>query len=296
MAIKKESSDDSLKNQADKKISTKKTTTKRGKTKSKNILASDNLTLEDVEKILQRYRRYSRYTAETPIDFKYFLAKMDDEGIQVKLVALWSCWNHIFGESDLHNYAIPLGHKKRTLLIGCVDSIVLQEVTMLKDFILESVNAFLGFSFFKNVKLQVILGDTTLSVSNNTYENTLGSESVLDNERSSKNKSNNNITITKNIDCNKISNLNKKSTDKSIFNINEQSDKNKEIDRQLRSDTNRSSENYFIPKLTGTFIETMEGNDLKNNSRISYVTEAYKKVVKVSMMHKNGNKVDHENK
>ena len=58
MAIKKESSDDSLKNQADKKISTKKTTTKRGKTKSKNILASDNLTLEDVDDIVDILQKH----------------------------------------------------------------------------------------------------------------------------------------------------------------------------------------------------------------------------------------------
>ena len=215
---------------------------------------SDYLTNQQIEEILQKYRTCSLYSAQSPIDFKYFLSKIDYGHINEKLTALWSCWDHIFPDSNIHLHAKPLGHKKNILILGCADSIVMQEVRMSNDIILETVNAFLGTQFFKTIKFQLILGEKVLSRSKTI-------SGVCEGSIDYKTNGTNNSYIEE-------ININNNSTDK--YNISNSNSAHAE------------GKFSYIPRLTGRYVKMMEEKDSQNNHRISYVTDAYKKIVAIS--------------
>lgn len=78
-----------------------------------------------------------------------------------RLVHLWRSWEDIFGP-DLAALARPMGHRKRTLLIGAEDHLALQELTYYAPQLLEAVNEFLGEEFFDKVHVDLIMGKAPL--------------------------------------------------------------------------------------------------------------------------------------
>lgn len=239
----------------------KKKTTKRKSKKSSNKSSkspSDNLTNEAIEKILQRYRGYDRYASERPVDFSEVLQQMDEDGIQNRLAGLWASWNFIFKDSDVCSYAFPLGHKNRTLIIGCLDSISMQEIRMSRDFILETANIFLCLNFFKDVKFQLIFGETILS-----------DVDAID------------PSIRKNLYLNWKKKTEEENKDKSDSADNYENN----LEGNYEGNANRvydESPLDYRPKLTGSALKDMEDKDKETGYRISYVTRAYKKFLAAS--------------
>ena len=74
---------------------------------------------------------------------------------------MWESWAVIVGE-ELAQFAIPLGHEKKALWIGCTDSSEAQEIYMRQREILENVNAFLGRPFFTKLFVDQTQGKTGL--------------------------------------------------------------------------------------------------------------------------------------
>lgn len=124
-------------------------------------------------KILQKYRTCHPLIANNQIDFAKILNSMDGENIQKDLAHLWECWKYVLGSDTLANYAIPLGHKKRTLIIGCADSIQSQEIHMHEPEILERVNAFIYKKYFLKIEVKVIYKEKNLNDIVTHTQNTL---------------------------------------------------------------------------------------------------------------------------
>ncbi|MBQ9536269.1 MAG: DUF721 domain-containing protein [Desulfovibrionaceae bacterium] len=119
-------------------------------------LAAQNL-------ILQRYRSCHPLIAQHNIDFQHYVDSMDSEHIQARLVHLWENWKIVLGNEELAQFAIPLGHKKTTLKIGCENSMLLQEIRFLQNDILERVNAFLFRKYFTKLEVQLLSGEAHLT-------------------------------------------------------------------------------------------------------------------------------------
>ena len=88
--------------------------------------------------------------------FTNYLDTIDKEHIQHLLRELWNCWQHVLDE-EIAAYALPLGHIKHELLIGCADSVEAQELRMNQSEILNRVNAFLGRKFFTSLRVELML-------------------------------------------------------------------------------------------------------------------------------------------
>ena len=79
----------------------------------------------------------------------------------MRLTSLWPAWPEIMGP-ELAKLARPLGHKRRTLLIGCEDPYLMQELTLMAPRILHNVNGFLGQEFFDKVVCELLQGRAPL--------------------------------------------------------------------------------------------------------------------------------------
>ncbi|MFV0350273.1 MAG: DUF721 domain-containing protein [Halodesulfovibrio sp.] len=82
-------------------------------------------------------------------------------GTGFKLAQLWRNWDMIMGE-ELRLLAIPLGHRKTTLIIGAEDNMAQQELTYYTYEIIERVNAFLDEPFFDRVQVDLLMGKSAL--------------------------------------------------------------------------------------------------------------------------------------
>ncbi|MBQ7584838.1 MAG: DUF721 domain-containing protein [Desulfovibrionaceae bacterium] len=122
----------------------------------KNSTSEDEQYLKR-QRILQRYRHCHPLIAQHEVDFQKILNSMDDEKIQADLAHLWECWDHVFGQTNLAELALPLGHEGDTLIIGCEDSMLIQELRMQESEILEYVNGFMFKQFFKKIRV-ILLG------------------------------------------------------------------------------------------------------------------------------------------
>lgn len=78
-----------------------------------------------------------------------------------RLVQLWKAWPDLVGPG-LAGMARPLGHRRRTLILGGDDPIALQELTFFVPEFLEKANAFLGEDFFDKVLFELIHGRASL--------------------------------------------------------------------------------------------------------------------------------------
>ncbi|MBQ7618030.1 MAG: DUF721 domain-containing protein [Desulfovibrio sp.] len=103
------------------------------------------------------------FNANRPrFSFTEYLQTLDREEMQSQLCQLWACWKPTLGP-ELSAYALPLGHKKRELYLGCLDSVALQDLRLQEAEILSRVNAFLGKKYFTKVRVELLLGKTDLS-------------------------------------------------------------------------------------------------------------------------------------
>jgi len=82
-------------------------------------------------------------------------------GTGFKLAQLWRNWDMVMGE-ELRLLAIPLGHRKTTLIIGAEDNMAQQELTYYTYEIIERVNAFLDEPFFDRVQVDLLMGKPAL--------------------------------------------------------------------------------------------------------------------------------------
>ncbi|MDL2272413.1 DUF721 domain-containing protein [Desulfovibrio sp. OttesenSCG-928-I05] len=85
-----------------------------------------------------------------------FLLKEDREAL-VRLAAMWECWSMVMGP-ELASLAIPLGHRRTTLIVGGEDAMAVQELAMQKSEILERVNIFMDGQFFTKVQVEQTMG------------------------------------------------------------------------------------------------------------------------------------------
>ncbi|GAB6177080.1 hypothetical protein JCM16814_19710 [Desulfobaculum senezii] len=92
-----------------------------------------------------------------------FLKKHDPDGMQRTLRRLWRHWPEIVDE-HIAEIARPIGHRKRILLIGVEDSMVMQDLTFYAPYILEQVNAFLGTKSFDKVLPELIRDRVSLDL------------------------------------------------------------------------------------------------------------------------------------
>ncbi len=79
------------------------------------------------------------------------------------LNALWKSWSAIMGE-DIAGLGFPLGHNKKTLLVGSDDNMALQELSMQSMEILERANVFMDSNFFETVKFVLLQGQRPLNL------------------------------------------------------------------------------------------------------------------------------------
>lgn len=88
-----------------------------------------------------------------------FLDKLDTTG-GLALVRLWDSWDEIMGE--MADFAKPLGHRGRKLILAAEDPMVVQEAQFLSPLILETVNRFLGEEVFDKVVFELLNGRVPL--------------------------------------------------------------------------------------------------------------------------------------
>lgn len=82
-------------------------------------------------------------------------------GIGFKLAQLWRNWDMVMGE-ELRHIAIPLGHRKNTIIIGAEDNMVQQDLSYYSYEIIERVNAFLDEPYFDKVQVDLVMGKSAL--------------------------------------------------------------------------------------------------------------------------------------
>ena len=80
---------------------------------------------------------------------------------KVRLARLWQHWSMVMGP-ELAPLAWPLGERKGVLLVGGEDAMAMQELVMMRDEILERVNAFMDEGFFTEVHVSLSLGKRPL--------------------------------------------------------------------------------------------------------------------------------------
>ena len=90
------------------------------------------------------------------------LAQLGMDEDRVRLSHLWECWPYVMGP-ELSAIASPLGAHKGTLLVGCEDNMLMQEVALCQYDILERANAFMEKPYFHNVKASLFMGKSNLA-------------------------------------------------------------------------------------------------------------------------------------
>jgi len=78
------------------------------------------------------------------------------------LTRLWEHWHMVMGE-DLSSLAIPLGHRKETLVLGAEDSMAAQEIAMQSFEVLDRANAFMNQPYFSRIQVELVMGRVNLS-------------------------------------------------------------------------------------------------------------------------------------
>jgi hypothetical protein len=88
-----------------------------------------------------------------------FFRKKGNENL--RLAELWVNWSVVMGP-QLSQMARPLGRRKRTLVLGAQDSLVMQELVFFSSQILERIEGFLGWNPFDKVVFELLQGKTSL--------------------------------------------------------------------------------------------------------------------------------------
>lgn len=92
-----------------------------------------------------------------------FLKKHDPDGMQCTLRRLWRNWPDIVDE-HIAEIAKPIGHRKRILLIGVEDSMIMQELVYYAPRILQQVNDYLNSECFDKVMPELIRDRVSLDL------------------------------------------------------------------------------------------------------------------------------------
>ena len=80
---------------------------------------------------------------------------------KARLARLWLNWSMAMGP-ELAPLAWPLGERNGVLLVGGEDAMIMQELTLMREEILERANAFMGERFFTDVHVSLSLGKRPL--------------------------------------------------------------------------------------------------------------------------------------
>ena len=107
-----------------------------------------------------------------PVCFTDYLDSLDKENLQGVLHELWQNWSFIKQKAKIP-FGEPLGHKKMTLIMGCDDSIEMQELRMHEQAILKAVNDFLGSTVFKKLRVDLKLDKPSVTQAQSLREQTL---------------------------------------------------------------------------------------------------------------------------
>ncbi|MCR5813794.1 MAG: DUF721 domain-containing protein [Desulfovibrio sp.] len=124
----------------------------------------------------KKTERQQRRSFLGPISFTDYLDHLDRENIQGILHNLWKNWPAIKKKLQIE-FGEPLGHQKKTLIMGCEDSIEVQELRMHEQDILKVVNEFLGSRVFSKLRVELMLGKAPV-----TQAQTLREQSVWQDE------------------------------------------------------------------------------------------------------------------
>ena len=89
------------------------------------------------------------------------LVSRPDFAPATRLAAILQCWREVVGE-DMAGLARPLGHRGKTLLIGCEDPVIMQELSYMAPDILEMVNAKFNEQVFDNVQFDLLANKVPL--------------------------------------------------------------------------------------------------------------------------------------
>ncbi|CCO23814.1 DUF721 domain-containing protein [Maridesulfovibrio hydrothermalis] len=88
-----------------------------------------------------------------------FVSVMDGE-YKLMIPRLWKAWPDLMGE--LAEFAKPLGHRKKTLILAAEDSVAAQELSYFAPEILERINLFFGEEVFDKVLFELLNGRVPL--------------------------------------------------------------------------------------------------------------------------------------
>ncbi|MCR4666261.1 MAG: DUF721 domain-containing protein [Desulfovibrio sp.] len=114
-----------------------------------------------MKKNLLKGGKSTLFSPNTQFTFSDYLTRLDKEEVQRSLKPLWQCWETVLGD-DLNHMAIPLGHRKKSLIVGCRDSMELQDLKMYEQDILERVNAFLATKMFNKVIFTIVIDESQI--------------------------------------------------------------------------------------------------------------------------------------
>ncbi|MBR3664341.1 MAG: DUF721 domain-containing protein [Desulfovibrio sp.] len=106
----------------------------------------------------------ARSSRPQAVCFTDYLDSLDKEHVQSVLHRLWNHWESIRRDAGI-DFGEPLGHQKKTLIMGCMDSIEMQELRMHEQKILQTVNAFLGSAVFTKLRVDLLLGKQSITQS-----------------------------------------------------------------------------------------------------------------------------------
>lgn len=80
---------------------------------------------------------------------------------ELQIAAIWKNWSRIVGPR-LQELARPLGKRKKTLVIGVENSLIMQELVFYSDQILEQVREFLGWQPFDKISFELLQNFSSL--------------------------------------------------------------------------------------------------------------------------------------
>ena len=84
------------------------------------------------------------------------------------LSRLWQNWEMVMGP-EIAPLASPLGARESVLVIGGEDNLVLQDLSYMKEEMLERANAFMDAPVFQRIDLQLLMGRNPLDLPPDIY-------------------------------------------------------------------------------------------------------------------------------
>ncbi|WP_320174489.1 DUF721 domain-containing protein [Maridesulfovibrio sp.] len=108
------------------------------------------------KRVFHPRQRSTRHVGEAMGDY---VSDLDGQ-YKLMIPKLWKAWPELMGE--LAEFAKPLGHRKRTLILASDDSVAAQELSYFAPEILERINSFFGEEVFDKVLFELLNGRVPL--------------------------------------------------------------------------------------------------------------------------------------